>query len=82
MQFQSTFPAPKPTLHKCIVYDARDGRIIWYTHFSATEKPASSAIKVRPNASALRSRAHANTPPHKSTENASSAPESLGIHTL
>ena len=28
MQFQSTFPVPQPTSHKCIVYDARDGRII------------------------------------------------------
>ena len=28
MQFQSTFAAPKPTSHRCVVYDARDGRIV------------------------------------------------------
>jgi hypothetical protein len=33
MQFQSTFPAPKPTSHKCIVYDARDGRIVLVHEF-------------------------------------------------
>ena len=33
MQFQSTFPASKPTSHKCIVYDARDGRIVLVHEF-------------------------------------------------
>src|SRR6516165_7373323 len=33
MEFQSTFPAPKPTSHKCIVYDARDGRIVLVHEF-------------------------------------------------
>jgi hypothetical protein len=33
MEFQSTLPAPKPTSHKCIVYDARDGRIVLVHEF-------------------------------------------------
>ena len=33
MQFQSTFPARKPTSHKCIIYDARDGRIVLVHEF-------------------------------------------------
>ena len=28
MEFQSTIPARQPISHKCIVYDARDGRIV------------------------------------------------------
>ncbi|HZD31383.1 MAG TPA: hypothetical protein VE779_06955 [Candidatus Angelobacter sp.] len=33
MDFQSTFPARKPTSHKCIVYDTRDGRIVLVHEF-------------------------------------------------
>jgi hypothetical protein len=33
MEFQSTFPAPKPTSHKCVVYDGRDGRIVLVHEF-------------------------------------------------
>lgn len=33
MEFQSTFPASQPTSHKCIVYDARDGRIVLVHEF-------------------------------------------------
>ena len=33
MDFQSTFPAPKPTSHKCIIYDGRDGRIVLVHEF-------------------------------------------------
>jgi hypothetical protein len=33
MEFQSTFPAHKPTSHKCIVYDDRDGRIVLVHEF-------------------------------------------------
>jgi hypothetical protein len=33
MEFQSTFLAPKPTSQKCIVYDARDGRIVLVHEF-------------------------------------------------
>ena len=42
MQFQSTFPVPQPTSHKCIVYDARDGRIILvhdFKHHTAEALP-------------------------------------------
>jgi len=33
MEFQSTIPARQPISHKCIVYDARDGRIVLLHEF-------------------------------------------------
>ncbi len=33
MEFQSTFPVSRPTSHKVIVYDARDGRIVLVHEF-------------------------------------------------
>jgi hypothetical protein len=33
MQFQSTLKVPNPTSHKCVVYDARDGRIVLVHEF-------------------------------------------------
>ena len=33
MEFESTFQAAKPTSHKCIIYDARDGRIVLVHEF-------------------------------------------------
>jgi hypothetical protein len=33
MQFESTFPAHTPTSHKCVIYDARDGRIVLVHEF-------------------------------------------------
>jgi len=38
MEFQSTFPAPKPISHKCVVYDARDGRIVLVHEFLGDSK--------------------------------------------
>ena len=45
MEFQSTFPARKPTSHKCIVYDARDGRVVLVHESARKQVPSPEHLK-------------------------------------